>query len=221
MGLSVIVSIFFIVGIVFSGKYPILGAIVWFLIMSLGVAGGTGIFALIFVDSQPQIANMICIGGFIVWLILTVGIIRAYLALRKPQNVNIGTNASSQSNTTQGTSLPQSPKISDTPKDLIQQKKLSLREKIDALDIGTKDTVIFFYKDGSGMRLQLKNLAKIVQEIINEFHRSEFAPGELENHFHYIKENYATSLNSSDYSIVLKVVERFVKEGGRLDVTTS
>lgn len=222
MALSLIVSIVFILGIVLSGKYPLLWAIIWFLIMSMWVAGGTGILALIFIDSMPKVANAICIGWFIVWIILTIGIVRMYLETRKSRNViNWVSIQSPQTEiANKGTSSLNVSSFSAT-EEPIKEKKLSLREKIDMLDIGTKNTVVFFYKDGSGMRLQLKNLARIVQEIINEFHRNEFSPWELENHFHYIKENYVSSLNPVDYSIVLKVVERFVKEWGKLDVITS
>jgi len=72
------------------------------------------------------------------------------------------------------------------------------------MDIGDKNGVI--------------HLAKIVAELIRDFKKNQFAPGELANHFLYLRDTYRSTLPPGEYSQLMDILGRFVREGGTVEL---
>lgn len=197
--MEILISVFgfwiYLLVTIISSRWPLFGKILWFLTFSVFIGFIWLIAVAIFSDSDYTSAIYITI---LICLILEWAQFRSqFWEYFRKKNITIATQEI----------LPP-----------LEIKELSLNEKIGFIDIGIKSSVILIFSDRSQIKIQLKNLAKIVYEIIRDFWKNEFAPGELSRHFIYLKDNYKTSLPPSEYSQLMTILERFVREGWRAEV---
>ncbi len=68
------------------------------------------------------------------------------------------------------------------------------------------------------MRIQSQNLCKIAHKIVEDHHTNVFKPKELQKEFVFIRDHYSSFFDQTTYNKILSIVERFVEEGGRVEI---
>ncbi len=90
-------------------------------------------------------------------------------------------------------------------------EKSVVNESIKDVEIGDTTNVIFELSNWKRYMIRSKNLIKIARLVVLKFWKSEFAPGELEKYYIFIKDNYKSELSDVEYGKILSTMREFAE----------
>lgn len=93
-----------------------------------------------------------------------------------------------------------------------------VNKKIENLNVWDKKAVIFLFHDGKKIKIVSINLLKISMKIVEQFWKNIFEKWELRKTYNFIKDNYKSDLNNSDYEQIINIIERFVNEWWEIQI---
>jgi hypothetical protein len=127
-----------------------------------------------------------------------------------------------------GQTTSQEKKSVNTPDGIIQvthnnnmsPETLDLMKSLELMNTGNIESVIFLWTNGAIFSSETENIKRLTLYIINKLQKTHFAPEELRKVYNHVHNYIASNLPPTEFEILSKKIEQFVREGGEVKIVT-
>ena len=119
-------------------------------------------------------------------------------------------------------------KSMNTPDDIVQvthnnnmsPETLDLMKSLELMNTGNIESVIFLWTNGTIFSSETENIKRLVIYITSKLKKTVFAPEELRKIYNHVHNYIASNLPPTEFEILSKKIEQFVREGGEVKIVT-